>query len=66
MVGSEKERTKKIFFFYHETSFRRVFPNVGSKARESAKVMSLAFVFLDFQHACVRKRVYCTRRSVDM
>ena len=25
-------------------------PNVGSKARESAKAMSLVFVLLDFQH----------------
>ena len=32
-------------------------PNVGSKARESAKAMSLAFVLLDFQHAGVRSRV---------
>ena len=31
-------------------------PNVGSKAREGAKVMSLAFVLLDFQHAGVRRR----------
>ena len=57
MVGSENERTKKNNKIYHETSFRHVFPNVGSKARESAKAMSLAFVFLDFQHAFVRKRV---------
>ena len=28
--------------------------------------MSLAFVLLDFQHAGVRRRVSCTRRSVDM
>ena len=58
MVGSVNERTKQkqIIIFYHETSFRRVFPTVGSKARESAKTMSLAFVLLDFQHACVRKR----------
>ena len=35
---------------------------VGSKARESAKTMSLAFVLLDFQHAgqCQKK----SRRSV--
>ena len=26
-------------------------PNVGSKAREGAEAMSLAFVLLDFQHA---------------
>ena len=31
-------------------------PNVGSKAREGAKAMSLAFVLLDFQHAGVRYR----------
>ena len=31
-------------------------PNVGSKAREGAKAMSLAFVLLDFQHAGVRRR----------
>ena len=41
-------------------------PNVGSKAREGAKAMSLAFVLLDFQHAGVRRRGQCTRRSVDM
>ena len=41
-------------------------PNVGSKARESAEAMSLAFVLLDFQHAGVRRRAYCTRWSVDM
>ena len=40
--------------------------NVGSKASESAKAMSLAFVMLDFQHASVKRRAYCTRRSVDM
>ena len=31
-------------------------PNVGSKARECAKAISLAFVLLDFQHAGVRRR----------
>ena len=31
-------------------------PNVGSKAREGMKAMSLAFVLLDFQHAGVRRR----------
>ena len=31
-------------------------PNVGSKVRESAEAMSLAFVLLDFQHAGVRGR----------
>ena len=31
-------------------------PNVGSKAREGAKTISLAFVLLDFQHAGVRRR----------
>ena len=31
-------------------------PNVGSKAREGAKAMSLAFVLLDYQHAGVRIR----------
>ena len=31
-------------------------PNVGSKARESAEAMSLAFVLLDFQHVGVRRR----------
>ena len=41
-------------------------PNVGSKARESAEAMSLAFVLLDFQHAGVRRRAYCTRWSVDI
>ena len=30
-------------------------PNVGSKARESAEAMSLAFILLDFQHAGVRR-----------
>ena len=39
---------------------------MGSKAREGAKSMSLAFVLLDFQHAGVRRRAQCTRRSVDM
>ena len=39
---------------------------MGSKARDGAKIMSLAFVLLDFQHACVRKRAWCTRQSVDM
>ena len=39
---------------------------MGSKAREGSKAMSLAFVLLDFQHAGVRRRAYCTRRSVDM
>ena len=31
-------------------------PNEGSKAREGAKTMSLAFVLLDCQHAGVRRR----------
>ena len=31
-------------------------PNVGSKARESAEAMSLAFVLLDCQYASVRRR----------
>ena len=31
-------------------------PNVGSKAREGAKAMSLAFVLLDFQHAGVTEK----------
>ena len=31
-------------------------PNVGSKARERVKAMSLAFVLLDFQHVGVRRR----------
>ena len=31
-------------------------PNVGSKAREGAKTMSLAFVLLEFQYAGVRRR----------
>ena len=39
---------------------------MGSKAREGAKAMSLAFVLLDFQHGGVRTRAWCTRRSVDM
>ena len=26
----------------------------------------MSLVLLDFQHAGVRRRVYCTRRSVDM
>ena len=39
---------------------------MGSKAREGAKAVSLAFVLLDFQHAGVRRRAKCTRRSVDM
>ena len=30
--------------------------NVGSKAREGAKAMTLAFVLLDFQHAGDRRR----------
>ena len=38
---------------------------MGSKAREGAKAMSLAFVLLDFQHAGVRRRAWCTRRSID-
>ena len=29
---------------------------MGSKAREGAKAMNLAFVLLDFQHAGVRRR----------
>ena len=32
-------------------------PNVGSKAREGAEAMSLAFVLSDFQHAGVSMRV---------
>ena len=32
------------------------FPNIGSKVRECAKAISLAFVLLDFQHAGVRRR----------
>ena len=32
-------------------------PYVGSKARECAKAMSLAFVLLDFQHVGVRRKV---------
>ena len=36
-------------------------PNVGSKAREGAKVMSLAFVLLDYQDAGVIKRAYSVR-----
>ena len=39
-------------------------PNVGSKAREGVKAVSLAFVLLDFQHVGVRRRAQCTRRSV--
>ena len=31
-------------------------PNVGSKARETAKATSLAFALLDFQHPDVRRR----------
>ena len=31
-------------------------PNVGSKAREGAEAISLAFVLLDFQRAGVRRR----------
>ena len=31
-------------------------PNAGSKATESTKTMSRAFVLLDFQHAGVRRR----------
>ena len=41
-------------------------PNVGSKTREGVKATSLAFVLLDFQHAGVRRRAYCTRQSVNM
>ena len=33
-------------------------PNVGSKAREGAKAMSLALALLDFQHAGFRRRAY--------
>ena len=40
--------------------------NVGSKAKESAKVMSLAFLLLDFQHAGERRRADCTKRSVGL
>ena len=29
-------------------------------------LMSLAFVLLDFQHAGVRRRAWCTRQNVDM
>ena len=39
---------------------------MNSKAREGAEAMSLAFVLLDFQHAGVRRRAWCTRWSVDM
>ena len=39
---------------------------MGSKAKESAKALSLAFVLLDFQYAGVRRRAECTRRRVDM
>ena len=39
---------------------------MGFKAREGAKAMSLAFVLLDFQHAGVRGRAKCMRRSVDV
>ena len=39
---------------------------MGSKTTEGAEAMSLAFVLLDFQHAGVRRRVQCTRQSVDM
>ena len=31
---------------------------MGSKARESAKAMTLACILLDFQHAGVRRRAY--------
>ena len=41
-------------------------PNVGSKAREGAKAMSLVFVLLDFQHVGVKRRVKCMRQSIDM
>ena len=37
---------------------------MGSKARESAEAMSLAFVLLDFQHAGVRRRASVNRRDV--
>ena len=33
-------------------------PNVGSKSREDAKALSLAFVLLDFQHVCQKKSHY--------
>ena len=39
---------------------------MGSKAREGAKAMNLAFVLLDFQHVGVRRRAQCMRRSVDV
>ena len=39
---------------------------MGSKAREGAKAMSLAFVLLDFQQADVREERSVRRRSVDM
>ena len=41
----------------------------GSQARENAKVISLAFVLLEFQHegtVSLRSRAYCTSRNVDM
>ena len=37
---------------------------MGSKAREGAKAMSLAFVLLDFQHAGVRRRALIVRRLI--
>ena len=41
-------------------------PNVGSKARESAEAMSLAFVLLDFQHAGVRRMLILIRQAANM
>ena len=38
----------------------------GVKVRENANAMNLAFVLLDFQHAGVRRRPQCTRRSADI
>ena len=34
--------------------------------KNDANVMNLAFVLLDFQHAGVRRRAQCTRRSADI
>ena len=49
---TEKKKLRK--FTMRQVSI--VFQNVQSKARESEKAMSLAFVLLDFQHADVRRR----------
>ena len=38
-------------------------PNVGSKAGDGVKAMTLAFELLDFQHESVRRRAQCHRNE---